>query len=67
MKKMAVNIKISAPYNHQYNPVEKFHRTLWNLLQAKMVNGEQVWEKSIPDVELAYNSSIHTSTGCSLA
>ena len=32
-----------------------------------MANGEQDWEKSCPAVELAYNSSIHASTGCSLA
>ena len=32
-----------------------------------MANGEQDWEKSIPAVELAYNSSIHAFTGCSPA
>ena len=55
------------PYSHQSNPMERFHRTLWSLLRAKMANGEQDWEKSIPAVELAYNSSIHASTGCSQA
>ena len=67
MLKIRFRIKISAPYNHQSNPVEKFYRTLWNLLRAKMANGEQDWEKSIPAIELAYNSSIHASTGCSPA
>ena len=32
-----------------------------------MANGEQDWEQSIPAIELAYNSSIHASTGCSPA
>ena len=67
MLKMGLRIKISAPYNHQSNPVERFHRTLWNLLRAKMANGEQDWKKSIPAIELAYNSSKHVSTGCSPA
>ena len=67
MLKMGLRIKISAPYNHQSNPVERFHRTLWNLLQAKMTNGEQDWEKSIPAIELSYSSSIYVSTGCSPA
>ena len=67
MLKMGFWIKISAPYNHQSNPVERFHRTLWNLLWAKMGNGEQDWEKSIPAIELSYNSSIHASAGCSPA
>ena len=47
--------------------MERFHRTLWNLLRAKMANGEQDWEKSIPAIELEYNSSIHASTSCSPA
>ena len=32
-----------------------------------MSNGEQDWEKSLPSVELAYNASVHASTGCSPA
>ena len=60
MLKMGVHIKISAPYNHQSNPVERFHRTLWNLLRAKIVNGEQDWEKSPSAIELANNLSIYT-------
>ena len=32
MRKMGVQIKIMHPYNHQSNPIERFHRTLWNLL-----------------------------------
>ena len=40
MLKMGVHIKIYAPYNHKSNPVERFHRTLWN--------GEQNWETSLP-------------------
>ena len=39
--KIGVHIKISAFYNHQSNPVERFHRTLWNLIRAKIVNGEK--------------------------
>ena len=47
--------------------MERFHRTLRNLLQAKMANREQDWEKYLPAIELAYNASIHVSTGCSRA
>ena len=35
-----VNIKIGFSHNHQSNPVERFHRTLWALLKAKRANGE---------------------------
>ena len=65
MLKMGVHIKISAPYNHQSNTVERIHRTLWNLLRAKIVNGDKDWEQYLPMIELAYNLSIHISTVCS--
>ena len=67
MLKIGVHIKISAPYNHQCNLVERFHRTLWKLLRANVANSEKDREKSLPAVELAYNSSIHASLGCSPA
>ena len=67
MKRLGVQVKVGAPYNHQSNPVERFHKTLWALLRDKMSNGEQDWEKSLPSVELAYNASVHASTGCSPA
>ena len=57
MLKRGVRIKISAPYNHQSNPVERFHRTFLNLIQAKMANREQNWEKSILAIELAFQYS----------
>ena len=30
-----VKIKVRQSYNHQSNPVERFHRSLWALLRAK--------------------------------
>ena len=67
MKRLGVQVKVGTQYNHQSNPVERFHKTLWALLRGKMSNGEQDWEKSLPSVELAYNASVHASTGCSPA
>ena len=67
MKKMGVHVKIMHPYNHQSNPVERFHRTLWNLLRAKLANGEHNWEITLPAVTLAYNAASHSSIGCSPA
>ena len=64
---MGVRVKIMHPYNHQSNPAKRFHRTFWSLLRAKIANGERDWERSIPSITLAYNSSIHASTGCSPA
>ena len=37
---MDVNIKEGYAHNHQSNPVKRFHRTLWALLRAKKLNGD---------------------------
>jgi hypothetical protein len=62
-----VNIKIGFSHNHQSNPVERFHRTLWALLKAKRANGENDWEKSLPTMILACNATHHFSTNSSPA
>jgi len=67
LKKFDANIKIGFSHNHQSNPVERFHRTLWALLKAKKANGENDWEKSLPTLILAYNSTQHFSTNSSPA
>ena len=56
-----VNIKIGFSHNHQSNPVERFHRTLWVLLKAKKANGE----KSLPILILAYNATQNYSINSS--
>ena len=60
-----VNIKVGYAHNHQSNPVERFHRTLWALLRAKKMNGVSDWERSLPALLLAYNATQHNSTLCS--
>jgi len=62
-----VNIKLGFSHNHQSNPIERFHRTLWALLRAKKANGENDWEKSLPTLILAYNATQHFSTNSSPA
>ena len=65
LNSLDVNIKIGYSHNHQSNPVERFHRTLWALLRAKKANGEYDWEKSLPTLILAYNATQHYSTNSS--
>ena len=67
ISKMAVYIKISELYKHKSNLVERFRKIMWNLLRAKVGNGEKDLETSLPEIEFAYNASTHASTGCSPA
>ena len=54
---LKVKIKVGEIYNHQSILMERFHQTLWALLRAKKCNGENVWEKSLPTLILAYNET----------
>jgi len=67
MSNLNVKIKMNTPYNHQSNPIERFHRTLWSLLKASKINGENDWEKGLSTVILAYNATQHSSTNHSPA
>ena len=58
---------MNTPYNHQSNQVERFHKTLWNLLKAKKSNGETDWEKGLSMLILCYNATQHSSTNHSPA
>ena len=58
MSVLHVRIKVGTPYNHQSNPIERFHEALRSLLKAKKANGENNWGKSLPTLILAYNNII---------
>ena len=60
-----MRIKVGSPYNHNSNPVERFHRTLWSLLKAQKANGENNWERQLPTLILAYKGTQHSSMLCS--
>ena len=66
MSALNVRIKAGTPYSHNFNPIERFHRTLWSLLKAKKANGDNNWEKvyPLPTLILVYNATLHYSTLC---
>ena len=52
LKTLLNSLKIGFSHNHQSNPVERFHRTLWALLKAKKANGENDWERKPSNIDL---------------
>ena len=64
MSALNVRIKVGTPYSHNFNPIERFHITLWSPLKAKKANGDNDWGKSLPTLILAYNATQHYSTLC---
>ena len=55
----------TTPYHPQSDgQVERFNRTLLNLLAKLCENEPEEWEDHLPFVMFAYRSTVHDSTGC---
>ena len=55
----------TTPYHPQSDGlVERFNRTLLNLLSLAASENEQEWDLHLPMVMLAYRTSVQESTGC---
>ena len=50
-------------YNPASNPVERFHRTLNQLLRVVTDREDKNWELHLPAITLAYNTKVNNSTG----
>ena len=60
-----IRVKFAHPGNHQTLPVERLHRTIMSMVRSLRVDGERDWEEAISIATSLYNTSIHSSTGCS--
>ena len=55
----------TSPYRPQSDgQVERFNRSLLNMLSAFVTDRANDWDEHLPYVMMAYRSSKHTSTGC---
>ena len=54
----------SPPYRSQGNAeVERLNRTMWEALSNLVDKHPRKWSEHLPDVQLAYNTATHASTG----
>lgn len=57
----------ASPYHPQSNGmVERFNKTLANMLSAYVNDHQTNWDKSLPYVMQAYRSAVHETTGYTL-
>jgi len=54
---------MGTPENHQANPLERFHRTLYNLVKSLRQEGETNFLSGVRTAVMLYNGSIHASLG----
>lgn len=63
LRDLGVEIKWVSVDNHQTNPVERIHRTLWAMCRSQRVDGERSWRSAVRTALSIYNQSVHSSTG----
>ena len=62
-QELGVHAKLGTPENHQANPLERFHRTLYSLVKSLRQEGETNFLSGVRTAVMLYNGSIHTSLG----
>ena len=62
-RRLEIKKKVTPPYNPRSNPIERFHRTLNQILRTFMDRDDPGWERYLPMSCLAYNSKCHSATG----
>ena len=62
-QELGIQVKLGTPDNHQSNPLERFHRTLYDLVKSLRQEGETNFLSGVRTAVMLYNSSVHTSLG----
>lgn len=52
----------TVPYNPNGNKIERFHRTLGEMLRSVVDDNQKNWDDCLPACLLAYRTSVHTTT-----
>lgn len=61
-KLLKINQVFCSPYHPASNAVERFHKTLGNMLKTFTSDHPDKWDVLLPYVTFSYNITIHTST-----
>ena len=54
----------TVPYNPNANKIERFHRTLGEMLRSVVDDNQRNWDECLGACLLAYRTSIHSTTHC---
>ena len=62
-QELGIQVKLGTPENHQANPIERFHRTLYDLVKSLRQEGETNFLSGVRTAVMLYNGSVHSSLG----
>ncbi|GFY20171.1 retrovirus-related Pol polyprotein from transposon 412 [Trichonephila clavipes] len=62
-ERFGILVRHSSVYHPQSNTVERFHRTLKQLLRVLCLDAGSEWDKHLPSILLALRTVSHKSTG----
>ena len=63
MDRLEIRKTTTPTYNPNSNPVERFHRTLNQIMRIFLQREDPGWYKYLPMACLAYNTKVNTTTG----
>jgi hypothetical protein len=61
--KLGIHFSFGWAENHQSNPVERFHQTLYKLINSLRAEGENNFVEGVKTAVMLYNGAKHLSTG----
>ena len=63
LRDLGVEVKWVPVNNHQSNPVDRLHWTLWAMCRSQRLGGERSWRSAVKTAISLYNQYPHSSTG----
>jgi len=61
-KTLGISKVQTVPYNPNGNKVERYHRTLGQMLRTTITGNQNTWEDKLPYTLMAYRTSVHNTT-----
>ena len=61
--KLGIHFSFGWAENHQSNPVERFHQTLYKLINSLRAEGENNFVEGVKTAVMLYNGTIHSPQG----
>ena len=61
-KTLGISKVQTVPYNPNGNKVERYHRTLGQMLRTTVTGNQNTWEDKLPYTLMAYRTSVHNTT-----